>query len=205
MSNEKNYKIVLLGEGCVGKTSTVLRYVQNKFNENHITTIQATFLTKRLTLGNDRVKLAIWDTAGQERFHALGPIYYRGANGALLVYDITDKNSFERVKAWVKELRKMEEDAVITIVGNKIDMERNRTVPLTEAEQFAKSVGAVHMGASAKLNQGLDELFLDLTRRILQKFPDGNKKNSGLLQPSNGPGIEYVQENTNKGGCGCGN
>ena len=133
----------------------------------------------------------------------MGPIYYRGANGALLVYDITDRNSFERVKQWVKELKKMEEEAIITIVGNKIDMERNRTVPQNEAEQFAKSVGASHMYTSAKLNKGLDEVFLDLTRRILSKFPDGNKKNSGLLQPSNGPGIVYESENNNTKSC-CG-
>ena len=118
------------------------------------------------------------------------------------MYDITDRNSFERVKQWVKELRKMEEDAVITIVGNKMDLEKNRVVPVSEAEQFAKSVGASHMQTSAKLNQGLDELYLDLTRRILAKFPEGAKKNSGLLQPTSGPGIVYDQEKP-KGGC-CG-
>ena len=71
------YKVVLLGEGCVGKTSVVVRYVQNSFNERHLTTLQASFLTKKLNIAGKRVELAIWDTAGQERFHALGPIYYR--------------------------------------------------------------------------------------------------------------------------------
>ena len=71
------FKVVLLGEGCVGKTSVVVRFVQNSFNEKHLTTLQASFLTKKLNIAGKRVELAIWDTAGQERFHALGPIYYR--------------------------------------------------------------------------------------------------------------------------------
>ena len=116
-----NFKVVLLGEGCVGKTSVVLRYVGDKFNDKHLTTLQvtaylyyvlyllhncitkivfhcqATFLNKKLNIGGKRINLAIWDTAGQEKFHALGPIYYRMSNGAILVYDITDEDSFQKV------------------------------------------------------------------------------------------------------------
>ncbi len=97
-------QVVLLGEGSVGKTSLVLRYCKDEFNDKHLTTIQASFFAKRITVGQARVKLAIWDTAGQERYAALGPIYYRDANGALLVYDITDRQSFDRVKQWVGPL-----------------------------------------------------------------------------------------------------
>jgi Ras-related protein Rab-21 len=115
---QNNFKIVLLGEGRVGKTSLVLRYVNNVFSEKQQSTVQASFLTKRLALGEKTVNLAIWDTAGQERFHALGPIYYRDADGALLVYDTTDADSFAKVKNWVKELRKMVgQDIVLCIVG----------------------------------------------------------------------------------------
>jgi GTPase SAR1 family protein len=95
-------QVVLLGEGSVGKTSLVLRYCKDEFNDKHLTTIQASFFAKRISVGQARVKLAIWDTAGQERYAALGPIYYRDANGALLVYDITDRQSFDRVKQWVR-------------------------------------------------------------------------------------------------------
>lgn len=135
------------------------------------------------------------DTAGQERFRALGPIYYRDrrahmligddsrplSNGAVLVYDITDADSFERVKNWVKELRQMLGNAVsLVIVGNKIDLEKNRVVPAATAEasvtvntgvclsnehRFAASVGAQHFYTSAKLNKGIEEMFLDLTKR----------------------------------------
>jgi len=167
-ATDKHFKIVLLGEGCVGKTSLCLRYVQNAFNDKHLSTIQASFLTKRLNVDNKRVVLAIWDTAGQERFHALGPIYYRDAHGALLVYDITDRDSFIKVQTWVKELRKMlGKEVTLSIAGNKCDLERSRVVSIEEAEQYADSVGAKHYSTSAKLNKGLEELFLDMTKRML--------------------------------------
>lgn len=170
MSNNYNFKIVLPGEGCVGKTSLTLRYCENTFNDKHITTIQASFLKKVLNIDGKKATLAIWDTAGQERFHALGPIYYRDANGALLVYDITDRDSFVRVKNWVKELRKMlGTDVALAIAGNKIDLEKNRVVTLEEAEAYAASVNAKHYSTSAKLNKGVDELFYDLAQRMIER------------------------------------
>lgn len=117
-----------------------------------------------------RCAVAIWDTAGQERFHALGPIYYRDADGALLVYDTTDTDSFAKVKTWVKELRKMVgEGIVIVIAGNKIDLERERQVGRDEAEAYAQSVGAVHCLTSAKNGRGIDECFLTLTKGIIEE------------------------------------
>merc|ERR1719354_854739 len=169
MAENHNFKVVVLGEGCVGKTSLVVRYVQNEFYAEHRTTIQASFLSKRLNIDGARVNIAVWDTAGQERFHALGPIYYRDANGALLVYDITDEDSFQKVKNWVKELRKMlGQDICLCIAGNKIDLEKNRNVTVEQAEEYAKSVGAKHVHTSAKLNRGIDELFLSLTKNMLE-------------------------------------
>nr|XP_023696350.1 ras-related protein Rab-21-like isoform X1 [Paramormyrops kingsleyae] len=166
---EYSFKVVLLGEGCVGKTSLALRYCENKFNEKHITTLQAFFLTKKLNIGGRRVNLTIWDTAGQERFHALGPIYYRDSNGAVLVYDITDEDSFQKVKNWVKELRKtLGNEICLCIVGNKIDLERERHISVQDAEGYAESVGAKHHHTSAKLNRGIEELFLDLCKRMTE-------------------------------------
>lgn len=176
-----SFKVVLLGEGAVGKTSLVLRYVENKFNDKHVSTLQASFLEKRLNIAGQRVNLALWDTAGQERFHALGPIYYRDSHGALLVYDITDEDSFKKVKTWVKELRKMlGEEICLRIVGNKIDMDKERHVSVEEAERYAESVGAKHFHTSAKLNKGIEEVFLDLSRAMLEKTDEEKKKRSGV-------------------------
>eukprot|EP01090_Pellita_catalonica_P013714 TRINITY_DN331_c0_g2_i1.p1 TRINITY_DN331_c0_g2~~TRINITY_DN331_c0_g2_i1.p1 ORF type:complete len:213 (-),score=37.42 TRINITY_DN331_c0_g2_i1:195-833(-) len=168
MSRGITFKVVLLGEGSVGKTSLVTQYIHKTFNERHVTTIQASFLSKKLNVQGKSVTLNIWDTAGQERFHALGPIYYRESHGALLVYDITDNNSFIKVKNWVKELRRMlGKEVVIAIIGNKIDLERSRAVNKTVVEKYVQQVGAKHYHTSAKLNKGLEELFLDLTKRMI--------------------------------------
>ncbi|EFA84191.1 Rab GTPase [Heterostelium album PN500] len=121
-------------------------------------------------MAGKRVCLTIWDTAGQERFHALGPIYYRGSQGALVVYDITDNDSFIKAKNWIKELKAMlGNEIVLCIIGNKCDLEKTRVIPLEEAEAYAQSVGAKHYSTSAKLNKGVEELFLDLTKRMLSK------------------------------------
>lgn len=174
-----NFKVVLLGEGCVGKTSVALRYVEDKFNDKHITTLQASFLNKKLNINGKRVNLAIWDTAGQEKFHALGPIYYRMSNGAILVYDITDEDTFQKVKNWVKELKKMlGSEICLAIAGNKVDLEKDRNVAIEEAEEYAKQVGAMHFHTSAKLNQNIEEMFLDLTHRMMQRADEAEQKST---------------------------
>lgn len=165
-----SFKLVLLGDGRVGKTSMTLRFVNNVFSDKQMATIQASYLTKRVTVDNQMVTLAVWDTAGQERFHALGPIYYRDADAALLVYDIMDTDSFNRVKSWVKELRKMaNKNIVMAIAGNKSDMDRLRKVDLKDSESYAESIGARHFLTSAKMNTGIEEAFLDIARRLLEK------------------------------------
>ena len=102
----------------------MVRYVRGNYDDKMQSTIQASFLTKRINIG-EPVTLNIWDTAGQERFHALGPIYYRDADGALLVYDITFQASFTRVKHWVTELKKMNRSIPIAIAANKSDLEKS--------------------------------------------------------------------------------
>ncbi|OQS03327.1 Rab21/Rab5 family GTPase [Thraustotheca clavata] len=174
----KRYKVVLLGEGRVGKTSILLRYIRNEYDDRQVSTLQASYLDKKLAVDNQNLQLSLWDTAGQERFHALGPIYYRDADGALLVYDITDEESFKKVKTWVKELRRIVGDDIdIVIAGNKIDLKRNIKVTEADANAYAKSVGATHFYTSAKLNRGLDDVFIDLSKRMLARGASRSKKN----------------------------
>jgi Ras-related protein Rab-21 len=149
--------------GRVGKTSILLRYVENTYDPGCPSTLQASYLEKHIIIeelssnrdaGASRreAQLSIWDTAGQERFHSLGPIYYRDAKGAILVYDVTDRPSFERVRRWTKELRKMVGDGdkiCISIVGNKIDLQ-DRAVDTEEVLAYAHSVGAASFEVSAK-------------------------------------------------------
>ena len=160
-------KIVVLGEARVGKTSLTLRFCKNEFDENQQSTLDASYLEKTIQLEDCPYKLIIWDTAGQEKYHALNKVYYRGAEGALIVYDITDQDSFAKVGMWVKELKKYIADTPIVIAGNKCDL-HNRQIPLEEAEQYARSVNSQHFNTSAKSGIGVGDLFKYLAQQIKQ-------------------------------------
>eukprot|EP00330_Aristerostoma_sp_ATCC50986_P011583 CAMPEP_0114586246 /NCGR_PEP_ID=MMETSP0125-20121206/9521_1 /TAXON_ID=485358 ORGANISM="Aristerostoma sp., Strain ATCC 50986" /NCGR_SAMPLE_ID=MMETSP0125 /ASSEMBLY_ACC=CAM_ASM_000245 /LENGTH=127 /DNA_ID=CAMNT_0001781595 /DNA_START=47 /DNA_END=430 /DNA_ORIENTATION=+ len=127
MTTKNTFKVVMLGEGRVGKTSLTLKYCVNKFDENQESTINASYLDKEVKFGDQSKKLAIWDTAGQEKFAAMAPIYYRDAEGAVLVYDITYRESFDKVQKWMAELKNhADEDIDIVIAGNKCDRASER-------------------------------------------------------------------------------
>lgn len=199
------FKVVLLGEGRVGKTCLVLRYVQNQFSDAQESTIQATYLEKKLNIFKKSIRLQIWDTAGQERFHALAPIYYRDANGALLVYDITDRDSFTKVRNWVKELRKIVdgEGIVLVIAGNKADLEKKRQVDPDEAQKYADSVGAIHMLVSAKSGNNVEAAFLEITKGMI-KVKDDSAKVAAPSANRRGGMVEITDDNkgqSSKSGC----
>lgn len=184
----------------MGKTSLVLRYMEDKFNTEHLSTLQASFVTKKVTLPDEsRAQLNIWDTAGQERFHALGPIYYRGSDGALLVYDITDQDSFLKVKSWVRELKQMRGSEIeLVIVGNKTDLEDQRTVSYETAMRYAQTVGAQYVETSAKENESVTELFELLTQMMVARrgcSQQQNESNGLRLQSAvYGPGVISVTD-----------
>ena len=133
-SIQGTFKVVVLGEQRVGKTSISIRFARNEFNDKQQSTVDATCLEQNVRIPDASLaskmatyKLSVWDTAGQEQFHALNNVYYRGAQGALIVYDITDVDSFKKMQNWVKELRKVcDENLPIILVGNKTDLEKNR-------------------------------------------------------------------------------
>lgn len=165
----QDFKIVVLGEGRVGKTSLTLKFVENRFDDGQESTINANFLTKSISVGGKTGTFNIWDTAGQEKFSALAAIYYRNATGAIVVYDITERSSFDRVVGWVKELRKMADPGIaIIIAGNKCDLEADRRITEEEATRYADSMGAKHFNTSAKTGHGVKELFNELAKQVLK-------------------------------------
>jgi Ras-related protein Rab-21 len=189
------YKVVLLGEGRVGKTSLVSRFVNDQFSDTEVSTVQANMYNKkRVSIDGKPVDISIWDTAGQERFHALGPIYYRNANGAVLVYDITDADTFDKVKMWIRELKKVVGDNIqIVICGNKSDMEKDRDVAVDFADKYAKQQGAQHFSTSAKMNMNVTEAFTALAAAIV--------KSSGSADaPGNGSGTSVKPPQKKKKG-----
>jgi small GTP-binding protein len=160
MASSYQYKIVLLGESTVGKSSIVLRFVRDQFIDFQESTIGAAFVTKTVNLSDATIKFEIWDTAGQERYHSLAPMYYRGAPAAIVVYDIRSPDSFARARDWVTELKSEgAENVVIALVGNKYDLQSSRKVSIADAQAYADSEGLLFTETSAKTNHNITELF----------------------------------------------
>lgn len=191
-------KLVLLGEAAVGKSSLVLRFVSNDFQENKEPTIGAAFLTQKCTIGERTIKYEIWDTAGQERFASLAPMYYRNAQAAVVVYDITKPASFIKARHWVKELHEQaNRDITIALVGNKLDLveddsaedgETLRKVSIEEGQTLADEEGLLFFETSAKTGNNVNEVFVG----IGSKIPSVTVTGSEAQESSNGRRIDLT-------------
>jgi len=162
-------KILIIGESGVGKSSLLLRFTDDTFDPEQAATIGVDFKVKTLNVDGNRAKLAIWDTAGQERFRTLTPSYYRGAQGVILVYDVSVRTSFLRLDAWLNELETFatRQDLIKMLVGNKIDRD-SREVTTEEGKRFAKRHSMLFIEASAKTKEGVMIAFEELVEKIIQ-------------------------------------
>mmetsp|Transcript_19191 Transcript_19191/g.31414 ORF Transcript_19191/g.31414 Transcript_19191/m.31414 type:complete len:196 (+) Transcript_19191:171-758(+) len=177
-------KLVLLGDSAVGKSSLVLRFVRGQFFEYQESTIGAAFLTQTVPLDGVTIKFEIWDTAGQERYHSLAPMYYRGAAAAIVVYDISSQDSFEKAKNWVKELQRQgNANIVISLAGNKADLATKRKVSTEEAQAYAEENGILFKETSAKTNQNVKEVFVEIAQK-LPRTVEPQRREGILVQPS---------------------
>lgn len=187
-SRPAQVKLVLLGEAAVGKSSLCLRFVQSDFQENKEPTIGAAFLTQKCQVDNRTIKFEIWDTAGQERFHSLAPMYYRNAQAAIVVYDITKASSLDKAKAWVKELqRQASQSIVICLAGNKADLVEDaasvvddeddssprREIPYEDGKAYADELGLLFFETSAKTGSGVQDVFESIARGIPEEALPG--------------------------------
>jgi len=193
--NLVQFKLVLLGASAVGKSSLVWRFVKKQFFEYQESTIGAAFLTQNVVLDDFIVKFEIWDTAGQERYHALAPMYYRGAACAIVVYDICRAETLKRAKDWVKELKNNgNPNIMIALAGNKFDREDSRQVATEEAASYAEEEGLIFMETSAKLNHNVTEIFQEIARRLPKSTAPAKPSKGIIMDPDHIP-------DKKKGGC----
>ncbi len=164
-------KILTLGDTLVGKSSIVLRFSDNRFDDNQLSTIGIDYKTKYIKVKDASVKVLLWDTAGQEKFRNIARQYYKGANGVLLIYDVCDRKSYERIGFWMDELKQNNEieQLYIILVGNKIDLEEKRVVTREEAEKYAEDNNINYLEVSAKTGEGILDLFNEVTKGTMDK------------------------------------
>lgn len=172
MAREYDYsfKLLIIGDSGVGKSSLLLRFADNTFNSNYITTIGVDFRIRTLCINGDRVKLQIWDTAGQERFRTITSTYYRGAHGVIVVYDVSSRESFSNVQRWLKEIDQNCDGVNRILVGNKDDFSEDqdrKLVSTEEARRFALQAGIELFETSAKDDKNVQEMFSAITNQVL--------------------------------------
>ena len=174
-------KLVLVGAAHTGKTSIVNRFIYGDFTPHTMPSTQPAFFQKKVSYAGPETMLEIWDTAGQEQYHALSPMFYRDADGGIVVFDLTDSSSFTRSKQWVNELRQSRGDNIaIILVGNKLDLASQRVVSLKTMTEFAQSIGVQAFETSAKTGENVDMAFSHLVMKISKETKTvaqfGNKK-----------------------------
>ena len=193
-------QILLLGDSSVGKTSLITRYANGIFKEEYLATIGLDYYTKEEMINNQNVLVKLWDTAGQERFKALTPNYFKNAEGVILVYDVTNSESFENLKYWIGSIKSnLGENNLlpIIIIGNKIDMDDMRDINKEDAEKFSKENDYKYFEASAKTGEGVDDAIRQLVNLVLnQRNNDEPKEERNSVQISGNKG-----NNQKKKGC----
>ena len=168
IGSEHSIKVLLVGNSSVGKTSIMLRYLDNFFVENFLPTVGIDFKTKMIGHNGRNIKVNLWDTAGQEKFRTLTTSYYKGANAVLFVFDITERDSFFQLKEWMTETKKhVGNDFVGIVVGNKLDMDFKRVVKTDELLYLAEDVQMPAFEVSAKTGSNINELFETLVDLVM--------------------------------------
>ncbi|XP_024629275.1 ras-related protein RABB1c [Medicago truncatula] len=171
MSRSYAFKYIIIGDIGVGKSCLLLQFTDNRFQRFHDTTIGVEFGIRTININNNPVKLQIWDTAGQERFSSITKSYYRKAADALLVYDITRRETFDHMATWLEDARQhASSDTIIMLIGNKSDLACNRVVSTEEGEKFTKENGLMFMEVSAKSRENIEEAFVKTAESIYKNI-----------------------------------
>jgi Ras-related protein Rab-1A len=164
------FKVLLIGDSGTGKSCLLIRFAEDDFSDNYISTIGVDFKIKTITVDGKTVKMQVWDTAGQERFRTITASYYRGSNGIILVYDVTNRDSFDHISYWMQEVDRLASaDVCRLIVGNKSDLTDKRVVTTQEGEALAQQYGISFLETSARDNTNVDEMFTAMAKAMRKK------------------------------------
>ena len=198
------FKYIIIGDSAVGKSNILLRYIHDNFNEEFQSTIGVEFGAKNIKLEDKVYRIQIWDTAGQETFRSITRAYYKNSVCAFVVYDITNRNSFQNVKSWIEDCRKQSPKTVfMVLIGNKVDLEDSRQVSYEEGSVFAEKNRMLFFETSAKTGKNIEEIFLKSSMEIAKKIDSGfydlSNDSCGIKQ---GAGNSCITLNRNNNGNG---
>jgi len=199
------FKLLLIGDSGVGKSCLLLRFADDTYTETYISTIGVDFKIRTVEIDGKVIKLQIWDTAGQERFRTITSSYYRGAHGIIVVYDVTEPDTFAAVERWMSEIERFAGPEVNKmLVGNKCDMVSKKQVDYSQAKEFADQLNPPipFFETSAKDNQNVEQAFLDLTREIKKNMSHKALTTTPQQGVTVKPG-QNIANQGNQGGCGC--
>ena len=192
MKPEYTFKYIVVGNAFVGKSNIIYRFVQGKFNENYKATINLDFSYKNLKIGDKIYRVQLWDTVGQEEFQSISRGYYKSGVCALVVYDITNRESFNNVSTWVEECKNNGPSTIsLVLVGNKIDLEDKRQITYDEGEEYANQNNMLFFETSALNGSNIDKMFNDTVESIIRKIENNYYKDKFC-------GIEFNTNSDNK-------
>ena len=195
-------KIVIIGDSGVGKTNLVSRYLHNTFKEDTKATIGVEFGEKPYTFNGSKIKAQIWDTAGQERYRSIATLYYKGAKGNVVVYDVTQRTSFENVEKWINQTKQHTDPNIsLILVANKIDLVDNREVTKEEGEEKAKTLGIPYLETSAKDSINVDKAFNSLIEDIASKEVEEDDDQLDIVPSNSTKGVDLKTNTKEEKGC----
>ena len=211
MSNNYNYlfKYIIIGDSSVGKSNLLMKFAHNKFTKDYQATIGVEFGSKNIEINNKVYRIQVWDTAGQENFRSLTRAYYKNCVCAIIVYDVTNKQSFENIQNWLEDVHNQSPKTVlIVLIGNKIDLEDKRVISFDEGKELALKNGIIFMETSAKTGEGVNEVFnytaQEIEKKMKENYYNLKSETCGIKEgniDNNGINLKDEKNNDKKGCC----